>query len=355
MITTQRLIVAGVLAIGALPAVVRAQSVLDHPPNVSGDWVTRFGTIQFNFQHRFEVSPPPVRKVTNYPTFLLGVGLPAHTMVGFNYSTNSVLAPGYPNEWEFFGRWLPLAEERGAPLDIGGEIAYNLASEGLDGEVSIARRFGPVRVLGVARALSDPYSNSGDVQFALGGGATLRLLRWLGVEGDYVSLTKIPPNQQAAWSAGLAIEIPGTPHSLSLYASNAVTATLQGASRGMDQRLYGFEFTIPFTLSRYFGRRPKPAAPAVPQAPAAPVTGPVVTTGIDQLAFLQSRIEIAAGTTITWKNQDQLQHTVTADDNSFDSGLLDPGAVWSHTFDQPGTFTFHCTPHPFMTGTVVVR
>ena len=346
-----RTMVAGVMAGWAFPAVLGAQSVLDRPPNVSGDWVVRFGVIQFNFQHRFDASPPPARKVTNYPTFVLAAGLPVNTMVGFSYSTNSLLAAGYPNEWEFFGRWHPFTQERGAPLDLGGEIAYNLAAEGLDGEISIARRFGRIRIIGVARALSDPYTTNGDAQFALGGGATIRLLRWLGIQGDYVSLTSLPPNQKAAWSAGIAIGIPTTPHSLSLYASNAVTSTLQGASRGTDQVLYGFEFTVPLTLARWFGHKPKQA----PAAAAAPVAGPVVTTVINQLAFTQPQIEIPAGTTVTWKNDDQLQHTVTAYDNSFDSGMIDPGASWSHTFTEPGTFAYHCTPHPFMKGTVVVK
>jgi len=349
-----RALVSGVLAAGALPAAARAQSVMDHSPNISGNWVIPFGTMQFNFQHRFDASPPPLRKVTNYPTFLLGAGLPGHTMVGFNYSTNSLLAPAYPNEWEFFARWRPLSRETGAPVDLGGEVAYNLAAKGLDGEVSVGWGTGRLRLVGVTRALSDPYTTSGDAQFALGGGATFRLLRWLAVQGDYVSLTELPAGQKPAWSAGLAIGIPTTPHSLSLYASNAVTSTLQGASRGTDQVLYGFEFSIPLTLSRWFGKKAEPAeAPAA--APAAAVAGPVKTIVINRLAYTQPQIEIAAGTTVIWKNDDQLAHTVTADDASFDSGMIPTGGSWSYTFTTPGTFAYHCTPHPFMKGTVVVK
>jgi plastocyanin len=335
------------------PAVLAGQSVLDRPPNVSGDWVVRLGVIQFNFQHRFDASPAPARKVTNYPTFVMAAGLPASTMIGFNYSTNSLLAPGYPNEWEFFGRWHPVSQDMGAPIDFGVEIAYNNAAKGVDGEVSIARRLGRLRVIGVARGLSDPYSTSGDAQVALGGGATLRLLNWLAVQGDYASLTNLQPGEKAAWSAGLAIGIPTTPHSLALFASNAVTSTLQGASRGGDQVLYGFEFTVPLTLSRWFGHKARPPAPAA--AAAAPVSGKAVTTLIKGMAFPQAHIEIAVGTTITWKNEDQVSHTVSATDTSFDSGMIDAGRSWSHTFDQPGTYTYYCTPHPFMKGTVVVK
>ena len=351
MTTSLRLMAAALIVSATAPVGLAGQSVLDRTPNISGDWVVRWGVIQFNFQHRFYASPPPARKVTNYPTFVMAAGLPVQTMIGFSYSTNSLLAPGYPNEWEFFARWHPVSQETGAPVDFGAEIAYNTAAEGLDGEVSIAHRFGRVRLIGVARALSNPYSTSGDAQVALGGGATIRLLRWLAIQGDYASLTSLPPDQKAAWSAGLAIGIPTTPHSLALFASNAVTSTLQGASRGGDQVLYGFEFTVPLTLSRWFGHKPKPAAPAA----VAPVTGPAVNTVINRMSFTQPQLAIAAGTTVTWKNEDQLPHTVTATDKGFDSGMIEPGSSWSHTFDQPGTFTYYCLPHPFMKGTVVVK
>jgi amicyanin len=129
-----------------------------------------------------------------------------------------------------------------------------------------------------------------------------------------------------------------------------VTSTLQGASRGGDQVLYGFEFTIPLTLSRWFGHKPKPAAPA-----AAAVTGPVFSTVIKGMSFVQPQIEIAVGTTVTWKNEDQLAHTVTATDQRIFSGMIESGSSWSHTFNQAGTFTYACTPHPFMKGTVVVK
>jgi plastocyanin len=50
-----------------------------------------------------------------------------------------------------------------------------------------------------------------------------------------------------------------------------------------------------------------------------------------------------------------MAHSVTADDGTWDSGLIEPGAIWRHTFDMPGTYTFHCTPHPFMKGMVTVK
>jgi plastocyanin len=74
-----------------------------------------------------------------------------------------------------------------------------------------------------------------------------------------------------------------------------------------------------------------------------------------QLEYTPTRIEVAVGTTVVWTNDSPLAHTVTADDSGFDSGLIDVGKRWSYTFTAAGTFPFHCTPHPFMKGVVVVR
>ena len=75
---------------------------------------------------------------------------------------------------------------------------------------------------------------------------------------------------------------------------------------------------------------------------------------IVDFAFQPASIEVPAGSTVTWTNAGAAPHTVTADDGSFDSGQLKPGATFSQTFSTPGTYTYHCEIHPQMTGTVVV-
>ncbi len=60
------------------------------------------------------------------------------------------------------------------------------------------------------------------------------------------------------------------------------------------------------------------------------------------------------GQTVIWINIGAQQHTVTADDASLDSGMVDPGNTFSVEFDNPGIFTYHCTPHPWMTATITV-
>jgi plastocyanin len=78
------------------------------------------------------------------------------------------------------------------------------------------------------------------------------------------------------------------------------------------------------------------------------------TVSIVDFAFQPGSVEVAAGGTVTWTNTGQAPHTVTADDGSFDSGQLAPGASFSQTFNTAGTFTYHCSIHPQMTGTVTV-
>jgi plastocyanin len=74
---------------------------------------------------------------------------------------------------------------------------------------------------------------------------------------------------------------------------------------------------------------------------------------IADFAFGPAEITIAAGGTVTWTNTDNQAHTATSSGN-FDTGAIDPDATASVTFDEPGTYTYICSFHPFMTGTVTV-
>ncbi len=76
---------------------------------------------------------------------------------------------------------------------------------------------------------------------------------------------------------------------------------------------------------------------------------------ISGFAFDPVTLTIMEGDTVTWTNLDQVAHTVTADDMSWDSGNLAHGESWSHTFDISGTWDYHCSIHPTMTGTVIVE
>ena len=79
-----------------------------------------------------------------------------------------------------------------------------------------------------------------------------------------------------------------------------------------------------------------------------------VPVHIKDFAFAPQTILIAVGTTVRWTNDDGVIHTVTSDTNLFDSGDLNPGDTFEWRFDAPGTYTYTCTRHPNMRGTVIV-
>jgi len=123
------------------------------------------------------------------------------------------------------------------------------------------------------------------------------------------------------------------------------------------------------------GTGPPPAAPASTRTPAGgsaaspprqPVrqgAGPVTQTVnivepsmSDAMGwgFNPKVLDIRAGDTVVWHNTGTLQHSVTADGNGFDAGLVDPGKTFTRLFDTPGVYAYHCTPHPWMKGIVRV-
>jgi plastocyanin len=76
---------------------------------------------------------------------------------------------------------------------------------------------------------------------------------------------------------------------------------------------------------------------------------------IQGMAFTPSTITVAAGTTITWTNQDMVVHNVTSNPALFSSGSLGNGATFSFKFSNKGTYSYSCTLHPSMVGTVIVN
>ncbi len=84
------------------------------------------------------------------------------------------------------------------------------------------------------------------------------------------------------------------------------------------------------------------------------VPGSIVVL-IRDFAFAPAEIRIRAGGRVTWINCDQVSHTSTADEGEWSSPLLAPGDAFTRTFTAPGEFPYHCEPHPFMTGRVIVE
>jgi LPXTG-motif cell wall-anchored protein len=130
---------------------------------------------------------------------------------------------------------------------------------------------------------------------------------------------------------------------------------------------------------------PGPAAPAAaPAEPAAPAPAPAAAPApepqlladeraespdprpkaiaaasgsvtIADFNFTPGTITINQGDTVTWSNNGPTPHSAKANDGSFDTGILKKGQSGSHTFNEAGTFSYFCQPHPFMKATVVVK
>ncbi len=77
---------------------------------------------------------------------------------------------------------------------------------------------------------------------------------------------------------------------------------------------------------------------------------------IENFAFSPASITVKKGTAVTWANKDNTSHTVTETDGQKgpDSGNMANGKNYSFTYDSVGTFKYHCSIHPSMTGTVTV-
>jgi plastocyanin len=78
------------------------------------------------------------------------------------------------------------------------------------------------------------------------------------------------------------------------------------------------------------------------------------TVSIQDFNFSPASITVKPGTTVTWINQGQANHTVTHNGGAFDSGTLHPGQSYSHKFNKAGSYDYHCEIHSSMRGTIVV-
>ncbi len=106
------------------------------------------------------------------------------------------------------------------------------------------------------------------------------------------------------------------------------------------------------------------AAPADPAEPSrkrrakkkpAAVAAATKNVTIADFQFTPASITVQEGDTVTWTNDGPTAHSATASDGGFDTGIFSAGGSRSETFDEAGTFSYICTPHPNMTGTIVVE
>jgi len=340
-----------------VPLAGTAQSTLDRTPNLSGAWAGREGTVHFHFLHRFALRSSPESatqdRIEASPTFLLAYPLASVVLVGGQYATSSRTVPDgtRPNEWEAFMRLNLLPSGGALPLELSLTGAYNGAARSPDAEISAAIPIGRATLMGVARAFGDGYG-SDTARIVLGTGVRLRLTENMALAGDFLAPLDRRPEEVVGWGAALQLRIPDTPHTLSLQVANTSTATLQGSSRGVARASeggtrWGFEFTVPLTLSRMFGDRGRPARDRT-------LTADTMRVAVRDHAFSPERLVVPVGTTVVWENVGDDPHTSTSPEGAWESPILAPGESYARVFGEAGEYRYHCELHPAMTGVVVV-
>ncbi len=99
---------------------------------------------------------------------------------------------------------------------------------------------------------------------------------------------------------------------------------------------------------------PSPTSTSVIVPPSPTTTPGIVDVEIRDFEFNPSVITITMGTSVRWTNYDLDYHTVTSDIGLFDSGNIQQGETYVRQFNEAGSYDYHCTPHPYMVGTVNV-
>lgn len=100
-----------------------------------------------------------------------------------------------------------------------------------------------------------------------------------------------------------------------------------------------------------------PTQEEVPQqTPEQEETAKTYFVDISNFAFSPSELKIKKGDKVIWTNKDAARHTVTSDSGGeLDSQYLSKGNTYSHTFNEAGTFSYHCAPHTYMKGRIIVQ
>ena len=107
-----------------------------------------------------------------------------------------------------------------------------------------------------------------------------------------------------------------------------------------------------FATLRNLGIRLAMVAAMASQMTSARCEDTIIT--IDNFTFSPAQLVVKAGTTVTWKNQDDIPHTVVSA-GKFKSKALDTDDSYSFTFTAAGDYPYFCSLHPHMTGTIKVE
>ncbi len=343
-----------------LVAHLEAQPLTRRTPNVYGTWVTTPWNLFFAFNHRFRIlGDEDITGIfdeaflKNSPTFNLALGLWSPFMAGVLYSSEPAIRNGRRNnEWFPYLKWEPLRQDHWSVSLLGG---YNGQAESADGVLAGQADIAGFEFLGEVRAFSDAL-HTGEAGVALAGGLSFRITEYIAVSGDFGGFVA-GPDTGAAWSTGIAIGIPFTPHTFSLQLSNALSTIPQEASFNSAEAnggdlVWGFEFTVPFSGFARWGRLfdPRQANAEGDEAPAR-----VAEVDIKRHRFESETVLVPFEGLVRWVNRDPVTHTVAAADGAWRSRPIGPGETYTTRVPGPGRYEYRCTLHEHESGTVLVE
>ena len=102
-------------------------------------------------------------------------------------------------------------------------------------------------------------------------------------------------------------------------------------------------------------KQPAPKDPTPAEKPKPKEAVAAAAVSIKDRAYSPDKLTIKKGTTVTWTNNDDMDHTVDASDRSFSSGTIKKKGTFQYTFKTTGKFPYGCALHPRMKGTVTVQ
>lgn len=331
-----------------------AQSYLERTPHVDGGWVGLPGMLYMDDWALFRTTAAEGDGLLAMPFYRALFSLPPGILIGGSLAANA--RPDGEDVLELFARvgFPRVLEEH--EWAFGLTAGYSRPEGSVDGELSLWKALGPLRVLAAARAFSDLDGRGG--RMAVMGGAVVPVTPGRMPVALAADLAWVPRDDEAdgpLWSVGLHAGIASTPFTVAFQATNARDPGFQGSVVEGDEIHFGVAVMSPIPLGRFLGWV-APREQALSSVQNGVDSAPrMARVSISRHAYWPQRIEIPAGTIVEWVNDDRARHTVTADDASFDSGRVGEGERWRARFDAPGTYLYHCGAHPFMQAVVVVR
>lgn len=127
---------------------------------------------------------------------------------------------------------------------------------------------------------------------------------------------------------------------------------IAGCSQGTTQRNQ-VATPSPLLVATQPEAAPQQKAPSS-DAKVAPTTS-AANVELQSFAFSPSSLTVKKGVTVTWTQKDSVPHTIVSDNGAFESPQLSKGQTWNFTFNDAGTYSYHCSIHPSMTAKIVVE